>query len=88
MITVTGSRQGRLSSQDLETINAWWAAANYQSVGQIYLLDNPPSASLDAGVEASLNELVELAPLPQPKSLAALDAVSAALPGCPRRRLL
>jgi xylulose-5-phosphate/fructose-6-phosphate phosphoketolase len=26
---------------DLETVDAWWRAANYLSVGQIYLLDNP-----------------------------------------------
>src|SRR6059036_3191709 len=26
---------------DLDLINAWWRAANYLSVGQIYLLDNP-----------------------------------------------
>ena len=26
---------------DLERIDAWWRAANYISVGQIYLLDNP-----------------------------------------------
>ena len=26
---------------DLEAIDAWWRAANYLSVGQIYLLDNP-----------------------------------------------
>jgi acetate kinase len=38
---------------------------------------------IDKGVEAELRELVELAPLHQPKSLAALDAVSAALPGVP-----
>jgi acetate kinase len=38
---------------------------------------------IDAGVEAALRDLVELAPLHQPKSLAALDAVSAALPGVP-----
>ena len=25
---------------DLETVDAWWRAANYLSVGQIYLLDN------------------------------------------------
>jgi len=25
---------------DLERIDAWWRAANYISVGQIYLLDN------------------------------------------------
>src|ERR1700722_16278488 len=29
------------SSQDLELIDAYWRAANYLSVGQIYLLDNP-----------------------------------------------
>ncbi len=38
---------------------------------------------IDAGVEAALRDLVELAPLHQPKSLAALDAVSQALPGVP-----
>ncbi len=27
--------------QDLELLNAYWRAANYLSVGQIYLLDNP-----------------------------------------------
>ena len=29
------------SRQDLELIDAYWRAANYLSVGQIYLLDNP-----------------------------------------------
>jgi acetate kinase len=38
---------------------------------------------LDAEVEAALRELTDLAPLHQPKSLAALDAVAAALPGVP-----
>jgi acetate kinase len=38
---------------------------------------------IDPGVEASLRELVELAPLHQPKSLAALDAVSEVLPQLP-----
>jgi acetate kinase len=38
---------------------------------------------IDAAVEAALHELVDLAPLHQPKSLAALDAVSEALPGLP-----
>src|SRR4051812_9036204 len=27
--------------QELERIDAWWRAANYLSIGQIYLLDNP-----------------------------------------------
>lgn len=30
-----------LSSEELRKINAYWQAANYLSVGQIYLLDNP-----------------------------------------------
>jgi xylulose-5-phosphate/fructose-6-phosphate phosphoketolase len=30
-----------LSSEELEGIDAYWRAANYLSVGQIYLLDNP-----------------------------------------------
>jgi xylulose-5-phosphate/fructose-6-phosphate phosphoketolase len=31
----------RLSDDELALINAYWRAANYLSVGQIYLLDNP-----------------------------------------------
>jgi acetate kinase len=38
---------------------------------------------VDAAVEAELRALVDLAPLHQPKSLAALDAVSRELPGLP-----
>lgn len=30
-----------LSQQQLDLMNAWWRAANYLSIGQIYLLDNP-----------------------------------------------
>jgi xylulose-5-phosphate/fructose-6-phosphate phosphoketolase len=30
-----------LSPEDLGKLDAWWRAANYLSVGQIYLLDNP-----------------------------------------------
>ncbi|WP_285101106.1 phosphoketolase family protein [Promicromonospora sp. MEB111] len=30
-----------LAPADLERIDAWWRAANFLSVGQIYLLDNP-----------------------------------------------
>ncbi len=30
-----------LSPQELRKIDAYWRAANYLSVGQIYLLDNP-----------------------------------------------
>jgi xylulose-5-phosphate/fructose-6-phosphate phosphoketolase len=32
---------GPLSDHDLALIDAYWRAANYLSVGQIYLLDNP-----------------------------------------------
>ncbi len=30
-----------LSSTEIDLMNGWWRAANYLSVGQIYLLDNP-----------------------------------------------
>ena len=30
-----------LSPEGLRWLDAWWRAANYLSVGQIYLLDNP-----------------------------------------------
>src|SRR6478672_668158 len=32
---------GPLAPDDLRRLNAWWRAANYLSVGQIYLLANP-----------------------------------------------
>ncbi len=38
---------------------------------------------IEGGVRRALGELTDLAPLHQPKSLAALDAVSACLPGVP-----
>jgi len=31
----------RLGAEELRLMDAWWRAANYLSVGQIYLLDNP-----------------------------------------------
>jgi xylulose-5-phosphate/fructose-6-phosphate phosphoketolase len=34
-------RRSALDSDDLRKIDAYWRAANYLSVGQIYLLDNP-----------------------------------------------
>ena len=36
-----GSAQSPLSIEMLSKINAYWRAANYLSVGQIYLRDNP-----------------------------------------------
>ena len=38
-VTLTGRRP--LSPDDLRRIDAYWRAANYVSVGQIYLVDNP-----------------------------------------------
>ena len=34
-------RDAPLSSEELGRLDGWWRAANYLSVGQIYLLDNP-----------------------------------------------
>src|SRR5918912_2432104 len=39
--TETTVPQGPLTADELRRIDAWWRAANYLSVGQIYLLDNP-----------------------------------------------
>src|SRR3954470_310620 len=42
MTTVeTRDEAGPLTPEELAAIDAWWRAANYLSVGQIYLLDNP-----------------------------------------------
>jgi xylulose-5-phosphate/fructose-6-phosphate phosphoketolase len=40
-VTASQPSSDRLSPDDLRKINAYWRAANYLSVGQIYLLDNP-----------------------------------------------
>jgi xylulose-5-phosphate/fructose-6-phosphate phosphoketolase len=37
----TNTERGPLSEDELNRIHAYWRAANYLSVGQIYLLDNP-----------------------------------------------
>src|SRR5574340_385790 len=34
-------REPTLSDEELDKMHAYWRAANYLSVGQIYLLDNP-----------------------------------------------
>ena len=39
MATIESS--GPLAGNELERLDAWWRAANYLSVGQIYLRDNP-----------------------------------------------
>jgi xylulose-5-phosphate/fructose-6-phosphate phosphoketolase len=41
MKQLTSEASGPLSPESLRLIDAWWRAANYLSVGQIYLLDNP-----------------------------------------------
>ena len=35
------SAAGPLSAEELRKMHAYWRAANYLSVGQIYLMDNP-----------------------------------------------
>jgi xylulose-5-phosphate/fructose-6-phosphate phosphoketolase len=40
-LTTTAERTTALTDEELEAIDAYWRAANYLSVGQIYLLDNP-----------------------------------------------
>jgi hypothetical protein len=35
------ARRAALPREELDRLHAWWRAANYLSVGQIYLLDNP-----------------------------------------------
>ena len=41
-MTTTASKQGAvLDRGELRNIDAFWRAANYLSVGQIYLLENP-----------------------------------------------
>jgi len=39
--TLLRTKQSVLPDEELHTLDAWWRAANYLSVGQIYLLDNP-----------------------------------------------
>jgi xylulose-5-phosphate/fructose-6-phosphate phosphoketolase len=41
MTTETTRAAGPLSAAELELTDAYWRAANYLSIGQIYLLDNP-----------------------------------------------
>jgi len=41
MDTTHPVQTGPLSAKEVRTIDAWWRAANYLSVGQIFLLDNP-----------------------------------------------
>ena len=38
---MTATDAGPLTAGELDLIDAWWRAANYLSVGQIYLMDNP-----------------------------------------------
>ncbi len=35
------SAAGAPDRSDLHGLDAWWRAANYLAVGQIYLMDNP-----------------------------------------------
>jgi len=83
---MTATETGPLTAAELDLIDAWWRAANYLSVGQIYLLDNP--LLTEPLSPERLAALTDLAPLHQPKSLAALDAVTGVLPDTPGRGLL
>jgi xylulose-5-phosphate/fructose-6-phosphate phosphoketolase len=38
---VKAAAEGPLSAEELRKLHAYWRAANYLSVGQIYLMDNP-----------------------------------------------
>src|SRR6266403_5402251 len=38
---VVGERVRALEGEEMRRLDAYWRAANYLSVGQIYLLDNP-----------------------------------------------
>ncbi len=40
-MTVAETSSGPLGTEELRLIDAYWRAANYLSVGQIYLRDNP-----------------------------------------------
>ncbi|MFP3937736.1 MAG: phosphoketolase [Phycisphaerae bacterium] len=40
-MTTTETHEPTLTDEELRRIDAWWRAANYLSVGQIYLYDNP-----------------------------------------------
>ena len=40
-MTEMQTEAGPLSGAELDAIDAWWRAANYLSVGQIYLFGNP-----------------------------------------------
>ena len=41
-MTTQASEAGpALDDDQLQLLDAWWRAANYLAVGQIYLLDNP-----------------------------------------------
>jgi xylulose-5-phosphate/fructose-6-phosphate phosphoketolase len=41
MVTTGAARPQAVSDRELELLDAYWRAANYLAVGQIYLLDNP-----------------------------------------------
>ena len=40
-MSVTDQSSPALTAGELDALDAWWRAANYLSVGQIYLLSNP-----------------------------------------------
>lgn len=87
--TVSASRdlpapRGRADEAALR--EAIWALGPVDAVGHRIVhggTEFSRSVVLDPGVEERLRALTDLAPLHQPKSLAALDAVNVVLPGVP-----
>ena len=41
MTAVRTATEQPLGAEELQHLDAYWRAANYLSVGQVYLLDNP-----------------------------------------------
>ena len=61
--TPSGDRKGveaPLSTDELRKLDAYWRAANYLAVGQIYLLDNP---LLKEPLEAGAHQAAAARPL-------------------------
>ncbi len=85
-VTLLDGEDRVLSAQELEHGAVVEPPGNVDAVGHRIVHGGErfrEAVQIDARVEKQLRELVDLAPLHQPKSLAALDAVTAALPGVP-----
>ena len=63
-----------LSHAELQVMDAWWRAANYLSVGQIYLLDNP--LLKEPGIDSSKFHVVFLSETPAPEAIKKLESIT------------